>query len=656
MKIREIIKKKLYEAVGVPANIDAAAEKIFNDIIEHLTKLINTKPNVADIEDPFTIVGPYSFSDHTIDKIEVTFKNSLSFDGFELLGLYVQHDTDMNIPNITYKRDDVLNLGLRFNYNFGSKTKDFINFIISIKPMIVGSIAHEIMHDYDHAKNPIKKVDSQIDYIVAKEGVGGVYELNLVTIGNYYLHNMENTVRPSEVYTNLMKLGVTKKDFTKRLGEASFIKYLNFFRKLSYLNFMSGLNKSYEDVVYLLEHNGFEIKNDKRYNIHMLLYVVRVFLINKQISIAADISKPESFDDILKQMSGIKTEGEKFFNKYANQISRNSEFLEKEFDYEKSSKLNEQFYTNRINKLAESAERIYRKIAKIYSILPDDNDNTQTLNKKINMRATKNEEVIESSSWENPKILFNKKYPQNLRETIKDTPKLTDKISLLESRIIDEQKEEIKSFILSEMKKIGIEKLPYAYSAFRSFIDPETMSIHYNKHYKGYVKKLNKALSKRKGGDVDLENIIKTIDRYSKDVRNNAGGAFNHALFWNMLSPNKTEMTMELKKKIVDEFTSFAKFKEKFEEVARKRFGSGWVWLVLTPNKKLKVMSTPNQDNPLMNVIEGGGFPLLGLDLWEHAYYLKYQNKRDEYISNFWNVVNWEFVSKMYDMKTNTDL
>ena len=656
MKIREIIKKKLYEAVGVPANINFVAEEIFNDIITHLQRTINTIPNVADIDEPFIINGPYTFSDHTIDKIEVTFDNSLSFDGFELLGMYVQHDTEMKIPNITYKRGDVLNLGLRFEYNFGSKTKDFINYMVSIKPLILSSIAHEIMHDYDHTKNPTKKVDSQIDYMVSKEGVGGVYELNLVTIGNYFLHNMENTVRPSEVYTNLMKLGVTKKDFANRLGEANFIKYLNFFRNLTYNNFIFRLEESYDDVISLLEHNGFDISDDELYNIHMLLYVVRVFLLNKQIGIASQISEPNSFDDVLKQMAGIKTEGEKFFNKYANQISRNSELLEKEFDYEKSSKLNEQFYTNRINKLVESAERIYRRIAKIYSILPDDNDNTQTLNKKINMRVSKNEEVIETSSWENPEILFNKKYPQNLRETIKDTPKLTDKISLLESRIIDEQKEEIKSFILSEMKKIGIEKLPYAYSAFRSFIDPETMSIHYNKHYKGYVKKLNKALAKRKGGDVDLENIIKTIDRYSKDVRNNAGGAFNHTLFWNMLSPNKTEMTMELKKKIVDEFTSFAKFKEKFEEVARKRFGSGWVWLVLTPNKKLKIMSTPNQDNPLMNVIDGGGFPLLGLDLWEHAYYLKYQNKRDDYISNFWNVVNWEFVSKMYDMKTNTDI
>ena len=123
-----------------------------------------------------------------------------------------------------------------------------------------------------------------------------------------------------------------------------------------------------------------------------------------------------------------------------------------------------------------------------------------------------------------------------------------------------------------------------------------------------------------------------------------------------MLSPKKTQISKELSDKITKDFGSINKFKSSFEEVAKSRFGSGWVWLIITKSGKLKVISTPNQDNPLMNVVENGGFPLLGLDLWEHSYYLKYQNKRDEYISNFWDVVNWDFVSKMYDMKTKTNL
>jgi Fe-Mn family superoxide dismutase len=202
------------------------------------------------------------------------------------------------------------------------------------------------------------------------------------------------------------------------------------------------------------------------------------------------------------------------------------------------------------------------------------------------------------------------------------------------------------------MTKIGIEKLPYSYSALKKFVDPETMDIHYNKHYKGYVKKLNDALSSRKG-DMELEDIVKSISKFDVKVRNNAGGAFNHALFWKMLSPKKQTLKGELLDKITKQYGSFKNFKEEFNKVALDRFGSGWAWLILTKNNKLKIMSTPNQDNPLMNVVEGGGYPLLGLDVWEHAYYLRYRNKRDQYINRFWNHINWEFVNDLYELRTN---
>jgi Fe-Mn family superoxide dismutase len=234
--------------------------------------------------------------------------------------------------------------------------------------------------------------------------------------------------------------------------------------------------------------------------------------------------------------------------------------------------------------------------------------------------------------------------------------KTEEKIQQLELQILENHVTKEKELLITEMKKIGIEKLPYSYSALKQFIDPETMSFHYNKHYKGYVDKLNDALSKKKYGDLDLEKIIKTIGRFDKTIRNNAGGAFNHALFWNMLTPEPKKLTGELYKKITKQWGTFTNFKKEFEKIAKERFGSGWVWLVLTSKNTLKIMSTPNQDNPLMNVIEGGGFPLLGLDLWEHAYYLKYRNKRDEYIVNFWKVVNWDFVTKMYEMKVETKL
>jgi Fe-Mn family superoxide dismutase len=234
--------------------------------------------------------------------------------------------------------------------------------------------------------------------------------------------------------------------------------------------------------------------------------------------------------------------------------------------------------------------------------------------------------------------------------------KTEKKIQQLEKQIHENHITEEKELLITEMKKIGIEKLPYAYSALKTFIDSETMNIHYNKHYKGYVDKLNDALSKKKYGDLDLEKVIKTISRFDKNIRNNAGGAFNHALFWNMLTPEPKKLKGELYKKITKQWGTFTNFKKEFEKQAKSRFGSGWVWLVLTSKNTLKIMTTPNQDNPLMNVIEGGGFPLLGLDLWEHAYYLKYKNKRDEYITNFWKVVNWDFVSKMYEIRVETKL
>lgn len=237
-----------------------------------------------------------------------------------------------------------------------------------------------------------------------------------------------------------------------------------------------------------------------------------------------------------------------------------------------------------------------------------------------------------------------------------DMKNFEKKIGLLKEELLTVGKSHAENYILSEMKRIGIDKLPYSYSSLQRFIDSKTMRIHYSKHYKGYVKKLNKALSEKDYGNLELEEIIKSINRFNKTIRNNAGGAFNHALFWKMLSPNPQKPNGEILEKIKKDFGSFQKFKSEFEESAKSTFGSGWVWLILTKGNKLRITTTPNQDNPLMNIIDNGGYPLLGLDLWEHAYYLKYQNKRDEYIHNFWECVNWEFVNNLLNKKINSKI
>lgn len=222
-------------------------------------------------------------------------------------------------------------------------------------------------------------------------------------------------------------------------------------------------------------------------------------------------------------------------------------------------------------------------------------------------------------------------------------------------KLIQEVLEKANDLIL-ETKKIGIDKLPYGFDSLTRFIDEKTMEVHYNKHYKGYVNKLIDALSKKEYGELGLEDIITKISKFPKIVRNNGGGAFNHSLFWKMLSPTKQQIKGEILKRIEKDFGSFNNFKKEFEEKSLERFGSGWCWLVLTKNNRLKIMTTPNQDNPLMNIVEGGGYPLLGLDLWEHAYYLKYQNKRDNYIKKFWSVVNWEYVESIFKLKTKKQI
>ncbi len=194
--------------------------------------------------------------------------------------------------------------------------------------------------------------------------------------------------------------------------------------------------------------------------------------------------------------------------------------------------------------------------------------------------------------------------------------------------------------------------LPYKYDALENVIDATTMEIHYTKHAAAYSKNLKDA-AQAEGIDAasSLEDILANVSKYSAKIRNNGGGHYNHEMFWQSMraKQNNNMPTGKLLQAIETTFTSFTNFKTQFSDAGKNRFGSGWVWLYADKNKILKIQSTPNQDNPLMNVSDIKGFPLLGLDVWEHAYYLKYQNKRADYIENWWNVVNWDYVLQRYE-------
>lgn len=192
-------------------------------------------------------------------------------------------------------------------------------------------------------------------------------------------------------------------------------------------------------------------------------------------------------------------------------------------------------------------------------------------------------------------------------------------------------------------------KLTYDFNALEPNIDAKTMEIHHDKHHNGYVTNLNKAVEGTDLAGKSLEELMKNVSSAPTAVRNNGGGHYNHSLFWTVLCPDGGgEPTGEIADAINKKFGSFAEFKEKFNNAAATRFGSGWAWLIVNGSGELEVTSTPNQDNPVMDLAEVKGTPILGLDVWEHSYYLKYQNKRPEYINAFWNLVNWEEVGKRY--------
>lgn len=190
--------------------------------------------------------------------------------------------------------------------------------------------------------------------------------------------------------------------------------------------------------------------------------------------------------------------------------------------------------------------------------------------------------------------------------------------------------------------------LPYAYDALEPYIDEETMKLHHDKHHNAYVTNLNKAIEGTPNADKSLEELVAKAGTYSKAVRNNAGGHWNHTFFWDILSKDGGEPTGALLEDINATFGSLDKLKEELNAKAAGQFGSGWGWLIVNKEEKLEISSTPNQDNPLMDVAEVKGTPIIGIDVWEHAYYLKYRNVRPDYLKAIWNVINWTKVAELY--------
>ncbi|MCK7559284.1 superoxide dismutase [Chitinophaga sedimenti] len=204
--------------------------------------------------------------------------------------------------------------------------------------------------------------------------------------------------------------------------------------------------------------------------------------------------------------------------------------------------------------------------------------------------------------------------------------------------------------ILDQKAPFTLPELPYAYGALEPSIDKMTMEIHHDKHHAAYVKNLNDALPGTPFASLSLEQILAKVTEKDKAIRNNGGGHYNHSLFWTILGAKRTSPSAKFAKALEASLGPWEQLQTKFNDAAKGVFGSGWAWLIVKKDKSLAITSTPNQDNPLMTqIVKEAGTPIMGLDVWEHAYYLKYQNKRPDYIAAFWNVVNWAEVEKRYE-------
>ena len=205
-------------------------------------------------------------------------------------------------------------------------------------------------------------------------------------------------------------------------------------------------------------------------------------------------------------------------------------------------------------------------------------------------------------------------------------------------------------FAVNAQTQFTFPELGYSFDALETFIDKTTMEIHYTRHHKAYFNNFVKAADELKLNEMNIYAIFNQVSKYPTSIRNNGGGYFNHKLFWEIMSPNGGGEPSETFMKIIEkDFGLFEVFKNEFEVAAKGQFGSGWAWLSVDKDGKLFVSSTPNQDNPLMDIVEKRGTPILCLDVWEHAYYLHYQNKRGDYVGNFWKVVDWKVVESKYN-------
>lgn len=384
MKLVNFLNSILKESVGVPNNITKVSQEIFNLILVNLEGIIEYDEKALDYNDVnFDIISSFKVSDMVINEIQVEL-NVILYNNVQLAGMYVSKRPSILLPHVKFESDGNLKMGIKITATPTTNGNEIIELLKNNRSEFVSSISHEIMHEYDFYKKPKSRLEKQIEYTSSQQNVGDIPTISEFLYGLYYLHDFENSVRPVEFYTNLVENGITKQTFLKNLNNNKVIQNITPFRNMTYDSFFEKLEDSYSLIYNLLKSNDFDVRGfSKREIVDFLLFLLRKMMIGWRISTAKQVI-PQDPMDMFASMFGVETKSEKFFNNFLKKLTLNGKFIENEFDEDESPKINKIFFTKRIKELNNSSNLLYRKLVKVYSLLPDENENI--LHKKISSK------------------------------------------------------------------------------------------------------------------------------------------------------------------------------------------------------------------------------------------------------------------------------
>lgn len=399
MKLVKSLKKILNEALGVPDNLHEVSEQVYNEVLQFLKQNVDYYETLEDVGNlKFELYGPWQIADMTIQIIEM----SITFMDYKEPALAKMHfnaKQNISIPNVVSNVGEEIRIGIDFAGPEDEYVGQVIDYFENQKPKMVSFLSHELKHAYDFHKKGEHKIEKYVEYAASQKNIVNIGILVDFLFYNYYLHEFENAVRPSEIYSYLRSIGTTKESFLKDFKQSEIVKQLDICRKLTYDQFLDELYQNISTIYGILKDRqntvDFDMKTDQDSLIQFFLYLVRTRMLNIQAEIMAQLVTPDPNDIIRIMMGGGSFQNEEFFKNFVRKITSGQRYFETNFNKEQSANLNEEFFEKKIKTLNFNAEKMFRKLAKIYDLLPSVNDTKQSLNKKINMKVQSEEKTFE---------------------------------------------------------------------------------------------------------------------------------------------------------------------------------------------------------------------------------------------------------------------